>query len=170
MFQVGYCDVTLRLIINPLIIVSVTKYMKEISEVEGTVLFHVLNTQGVHGLKDLLKTLRGSVSNPHFTLSPFNVTLLLALSSLSPACEDDVINLLRAAFGRCLLEKDKMNKSCWLRTVCPPALDTDRLIKGVLENWLVLLLTERAKSPILPDREIFLSSDVCLYVWMSVPV
>ncbi|KAK9718765.1 FANCI helical domain 2 [Popillia japonica] len=103
----------------------------EAIEAESTVLYHIYQSalSANHSIKDYLSSLKNFIKSPEFILHPFQLNVLLSLSTIS-CCEDKVFDLIRQTIARSFREDMKKSECHWLRDLAPATLDLeDSLIR-----------------------------------------
>ncbi|KRT83344.1 hypothetical protein AMK59_4329 [Oryctes borbonicus] len=104
---------------------------------ESTVLYHIYQTAllGHESIKDYLSSLKNFTKSPEFILHPFQLTVLLTLST-APFCEDKVFELIRQTISRSFREDMKKSESFWLRNLVPDTLDLEDTFTKIIHSSL----------------------------------
>ncbi|KAI4458189.1 hypothetical protein MML48_7g00003128 [Holotrichia oblita] len=109
----------------------------EALEAESTVLYHIYQSAlSAHdSIKDYLSSLKNFIKSPEFILHPFQLTVLLSLSTVS-FCEEKVFDLIRQSIARSFREDIKKSECLWLRDLVPETLDLEDTLTKIIHNSL----------------------------------
>ena len=149
--------ICLLLKITYILTVSSTVTLKELQEVESTVLYYIYQSalDNSKGTMEYLKCLKSVANAPEYILDSFVMSVLLLLSGLY---EDQTFQILKQALLRQIQDEENKNNSAWLRRVSrddSSAMEiiyqvidnsnTDRqlVLKGMVDFAFVLLSVER---------------------------
>lgn len=107
----------------------------EAIEAESTVLYHIYQSalSANHSIKDYLSSLKNFIKSPEFILHPFQLNVLLSLSTIS-CCEDKVFDLIRQTIARSFREDMKKSECHWLRDLAPATLDLEDSLIRIIQN------------------------------------
>lgn len=106
--------------------------------VEGTVLYHVNRAASIlspKSVKNFIKALKECNYHPQFVLQPFFLTLLLNLSRVSSAFEEEILNLLTSVIMKAIAQDVKIFNSAWFKLIVLGNVNVEDIIKNVMENW-----------------------------------
>ncbi|GLH11801.1 Uncharacterized protein GBIM_16546 [Gryllus bimaculatus] len=107
----------------------------ELMRAESTILFYINQAANVGNanIKDLLNSLKSTVTAPEFCLNPFFFTVFLSISFVT-CYEDPVFDVIRSAVARVLVEDKRKEHSAWLQNIIPSGCDLERLITQIIES------------------------------------
>ncbi|GJQ77090.1 FANCI [Trypoxylus dichotomus] len=110
---------------------------EESIQAESTVLYHIYQTAllGHESIKDYLSSLKNFTKSPEFILHPFQLSVLLTLSTVT-FCEDKVFELIRQSISRSFREDLKKSECFWLRDLVPETLDLENTFVKIIQNSL----------------------------------
>ncbi|KAK1122548.1 hypothetical protein K0M31_008998 [Melipona bicolor] len=105
--------------------------LKEVQDIESTVLYHVYQAAQLNheNMKDFIRFLKHVSHAPEYMLQPFMLSVLMSVSAIY---EDQIFEILRLAIVHNSLEKEKRQKSAWLRQLLPTPNDIIGVIQQVI--------------------------------------
>lgn len=109
---------------------------QDILEAEATVLYHIhsLASLGQNFTKDYLNFLKTILRSPEFILHPFQLSVLLTLSTI-PHHEEKIFEILRSCVSRAYNEDQKKTSSAWFRDTVS--------VQTKLEDTFVYIISAR---------------------------
>lgn len=104
-------------------------------EVESTILYHIQNEAllGQTCIKEYINSLKNLIKAPEFVLHPFQLTVLLSVSS-TPIFQEQTIDIIRSCIVKVINEEIKKNDSAWFRNIVTCSTNTSNIISVVLDN------------------------------------
>ncbi|GLV41723.1 Fanconi anemia complementation group I [Carabus blaptoides fortunei] len=106
-------------------------------QAESTVLYHIHNSaMHAHGsIKEYINFLKNMCKAPEFVLHPFQLTVLLTISTVS-IFEDQVLEIIKNCMVRLISEDLKKSESAWFNDMTIPKIEINNIISVVIENSL----------------------------------
>ncbi|KAJ8664238.1 hypothetical protein QAD02_005900 [Eretmocerus hayati] len=107
--------------------------LKELQEVESTVLYYIYNSavENTKASLEYMKCLKSVVNAPEYILEPFVISVLLLLSGLH---EDQAFPILKSALLRQIQDEENQKNSAWLRKISSSDLNAMDTLYRVIEN------------------------------------
>ncbi|XP_066260512.1 Fanconi anemia group I protein homolog [Euwallacea similis] len=102
-------------------------------EAESIVLYHIQSaaTKGHSCIKDYLNSLKNTMKSPEFILHPFQLLVLLTISTVAQY-EETAFDILRHSIVRCYNEENKANSSYWYRDIIKLTIKPQEVFAQVL--------------------------------------
>lgn len=104
-------------------------------QAESTVLYHIHNSAlHAHGsIKEYINFLKNMYKAPEFVLHPFQLTVLLTISTVS-IFEEQVLEIIKSCIVRLISEDLKKSESAWFNDMTIPKIEISNIISVVIEN------------------------------------
>ncbi|KAL3277410.1 hypothetical protein HHI36_012759 [Cryptolaemus montrouzieri] len=106
---------------------------QDLIEAESTVLYHIHSfaTMSSNSIKEYLLHLKNLIKTPEFILHPFQLTILLIISTVQ-YYEEKVFEVLKPCISRCYNELHKKETSLWFRDMIPIFTNIESIFTQVL--------------------------------------
>ncbi|KAK9874973.1 hypothetical protein WA026_005789 [Henosepilachna vigintioctopunctata] len=106
---------------------------QDLLEAESTVLYHIHSSAALNSnsVKEYLLYLKNIIKTPEFILHPFQLTVLLTISTIQQY-EDKVFEILKSCISRYYNEQHKNEESMWFHDMVPKLSSIENIFGQVL--------------------------------------
>lgn len=104
-------------------------------QAESTVLYHIYEaaTLGNGTIKEYLNSLKVISKTPEYILHPFQLVVLLAISSVQ-CYEETVLELIKYSLSKSITEDQKRGDSAWFNEMVPLKINIDSIFHTILDS------------------------------------